>query len=120
MRGTYGGTYGDENSGPHMDVLLDPKTLMSIWDMSASFGLTPFRSDFIDYVACAIPVWDGTKVNTVIGIRTTLHKFTDTIRDFQSIFLVYLIVYLRRMSIYSPPKLTIKYMVGSQRFIATA
>ena len=37
-----------------------------------------FQSDFIDCVACTIPVRDGTKVNTVIGIGTTLHKFTDT------------------------------------------
>jgi hypothetical protein len=29
-------------------------------------------------VACAIPVRDVTKVNNVIGIGTTLHKFTDT------------------------------------------
>jgi hypothetical protein len=48
---------------------------MLIWDMGASFGLTPFQSDFIDYVVCTIPVWDITKVNNVIGIGTTL---TDT------------------------------------------
>ncbi len=29
-------------------------------------------------MACTIPVWDVTKVNNVIGIGTTLHKFTDT------------------------------------------
>jgi hypothetical protein len=29
-------------------------------------------------VACTIPVRDITKVNNVIGIGTTLHKFTDT------------------------------------------
>jgi hypothetical protein len=28
-------------------------------------------------VECDIPVWDVTKVNKVIGIGTTLHKFTD-------------------------------------------
>ena len=27
-----------------------PKDLILIWDTGASFGLTPFRSDFIDYV----------------------------------------------------------------------
>ncbi len=42
MRGIYGGTYGNKNSGPHIDVLLDPKSLMLIWDTGASFGLTPF------------------------------------------------------------------------------
>jgi hypothetical protein len=45
--------------------------------MGASYGLTPFWSDFIDYVKCEIPVRDVTKVNTVVGIGTTLHKFTD-------------------------------------------
>jgi hypothetical protein len=76
--GTFGGTYEYENSSPHTVVPLDPKSLILIWDTGASYGLTPFRSDFIDYVACTIPVRDVTKVNTVIGIGTTLHKFTDT------------------------------------------
>ncbi len=39
--------------------------------MGASFGLTPFCSDFIDYVECNIPVRDVTKVNRVVGIGTT-------------------------------------------------
>ena len=56
---------------------LDPRSLILIWDTGASYGLTPFRSDFIDYVECDIPVRDVTKVNRVIGIGTTLHKFTD-------------------------------------------
>jgi len=42
-----------------------------------SYDLTLFRSDFSDYVKCKIPVRDVTKVNTVVGIGTTLHKFTD-------------------------------------------
>ncbi len=37
----------------------------------------PFRSDFIDYVKCKIDVCDITKVNKVVGIGTTLHKFVD-------------------------------------------
>ena len=53
----------------------DPKTMILIWDTGASFGLTPFRSDFIDYVKCDIPIRDVTKVNRVIGIGTTLNKF---------------------------------------------
>ncbi len=61
-----------------IDVPLYPKSLMLIWDMGASFSLTPFQSDFIDYVARTLPVWDVTKVNKVMGIGTTLHKFTDT------------------------------------------
>ena len=54
------------------------KNTILIWDSGASFGLTPFRSDFIDYVEADIPVKDVTKVNRVIGIGTTLHKFKDS------------------------------------------
>jgi hypothetical protein len=56
---------------------LDPKTLILTWDTGGSAGLTPFHSDFIDYVDCDIEVHDVTKVNKVIGIGTTLHKFVD-------------------------------------------
>ena len=56
---------------------IDPKTLILIWDTGGSAGLTPFRSDFIDYVECEIDVRDVTKVNKVIGVGTTLHKFVD-------------------------------------------
>ena len=48
-----------------------------IMDTGASSSLTPFRSDFIDYVECNIPVKDVTKVNTVIGIGTAIYKFID-------------------------------------------
>ena len=54
---------------------IDPKNLILIWDTRASFGLTPFRSDFIDYVEAEVAVKDVTKANKVIGIGTTLHKF---------------------------------------------
>ncbi len=30
MRATYGGTYGNKNSGPHLNAPLDPKSLMLI------------------------------------------------------------------------------------------
>jgi hypothetical protein len=46
-----------------------------VWDTGASFGLTPFRGDFLDYVECKITVRDISKQNTVIGVGTTLHKF---------------------------------------------
>jgi hypothetical protein len=36
-----------------------------------------FKSDFIDYVKCEIPVRDVTKANTVVGIGMNLHEFTD-------------------------------------------
>ena len=45
-----------------------------IWDMGASYGLTPFRSDLIDDVKCGIKVKDVTTMNRVIGIGTNLHK----------------------------------------------
>jgi hypothetical protein len=73
--GTFGGTFKNQSS--FSTGSLDPKSLILIWDTGASYGLTPFQSDFIDYVKCAIPVRDVTKVNTVVGIGTTLHKFTD-------------------------------------------
>ena len=53
--------------------------------MGASYGLTQFRSDFIDYVERGIPIKDMTKVNRVIGIRTTIHKFIEI--NVQYIFL---------------------------------
>jgi hypothetical protein len=56
---------------------LNPKTLILIWDTGASAGLTPFQSDFIDYVECEIDVRDITKVDKVVGIGTTLNKFVD-------------------------------------------
>jgi hypothetical protein len=37
IRATLGDTYGKEISGPHIDVLLDPKHLLLIWGMGASF-----------------------------------------------------------------------------------
>jgi hypothetical protein len=46
-----------------------------MWDTGASFGLTPFRSDFIDYTECNIPVNDIARTNMVIGLGTTLHRF---------------------------------------------
>ncbi len=46
--------------------------------MGALFGLTLFWSNFINYVECGILVHDVTKVDKVIGIGTTLHKFTNT------------------------------------------
>ena len=53
-----------------------PKSCTLIWDGRVLWP-TPFWSDFIDYVKCELPVRDVTKVNTVVGIGMTLHKFTD-------------------------------------------
>ncbi len=64
---------------------LDPRSLILIWDTGASYGLTLFHSDFIAYMECDVPVWDVTKIKMVIGIGTTLHKFTNT--DGKPVFL---------------------------------
>mmetsp|Transcript_18724 Transcript_18724/g.38474 ORF Transcript_18724/g.38474 Transcript_18724/m.38474 type:complete len:311 (-) Transcript_18724:683-1615(-) len=50
------------------------KKMMLVWDTGASFGLTPFRQDFIDYVEVELPVKD-TKINKVIGVGTAIFKF---------------------------------------------
>jgi hypothetical protein len=68
------GTFEMYQSAPER---LNPKNLILIWDTGASAGLTPFWSDFIDYVKCEINVCDITKVSKVVGIGTTLHKFVD-------------------------------------------
>lgn len=59
------------------DVLATP----CVWDTGASNGLTPFRSDFIDYVECDIPVKDVSKVNKVVGFGTVLTRFRDVNGD---------------------------------------
>ena len=41
----------------------------------AFFGLTPFRSELIDYVEVHIIVKDVINNNRVVGIRTNIHKF---------------------------------------------
>jgi hypothetical protein len=64
---------------------LNPRSLIIIWDKGASYGLTLFCSDFINYVECDIPVRDVTNINKVIRIGTTLHKFNDT--DGKPVFL---------------------------------
>ena len=61
----------------HAGSNIDPKTMVLIWDTGASAGLTPFLSDFIDYVEVDFEIMDVTKVNKVVGIGTTLHKFVD-------------------------------------------
>ena len=59
--------------------------MILVWDTGASYELTPFRSDFIDYVKCDLPVKYVTKANRVIGIGTTHHRLID--RNGQYIFL---------------------------------
>ena len=52
-----------------------------VWDTGASYGLTPFRGDFIDYEECNIPVQDISKTNYVIGMGTVMWKFKATNTD---------------------------------------
>ena len=63
----------------------DTRTMMLVWYTGDSYGLTLLRSDFLDYVECGIPVNDVNKVNRVIGIGITLHKFIE--RNGQDILL---------------------------------
>jgi hypothetical protein len=76
---------------------LDPRSLVLIWDTGASYGLTPFDSGFIDYLESDIPVQDITRVNKIIGIGTTLHKFTNT--DGKSVFLPCVSYHLPQMDV---------------------
>ncbi len=55
-----------------------PDDTLLVYALGASAGLTPFKSEFFDYVKCSIPVRDISKVNEVIGVATTIHKFVDT------------------------------------------
>ena len=50
----------------------DSRTVVLVCNTGDLYGFTPFRSDFIDYVKCDIPVKDASKVNRVIGMGTTL------------------------------------------------
>ena len=44
-------------------------------DTGASLGLTPYRTNFFDYVEVNILVKDVTKMNYVVGIGTVIYKF---------------------------------------------
>ena len=52
-----------------------------VWDSGASYGLSAFRGDFIDYEECEIPVQDISRTNIVIGIGTVMWKFYATNGD---------------------------------------
>ena len=55
-----------------------PRKLIFIWDAGDSYGLKTFRSNFIYYVRCDIPVKGVTNINSSIVIGTTLHKFINS------------------------------------------
>jgi len=47
-----------------------------VWDTGASYGLTPFRSDFIDCQDVCILVQDIAHTNYVVGVGTVMWKMT--------------------------------------------
>ena len=51
--------------------------LLCLFGIVEPFGLKPLKTNFIDYAKCNIPVKEITKVNNIIGIVTTIHKFVD-------------------------------------------
>jgi hypothetical protein len=53
FRGIFGFDKSDKRETKKRSALLNSSL---VWDTGASFGLTPFRADFIDYVERSIPV----------------------------------------------------------------
>ena len=68
-----------------------------VWDTGASYGLTPFRGDFINYEKCRIPVQDISKTNYVVGIGTVMWKFKTV--DEKTIYLPLLCYHLESADI---------------------
>ena len=60
-----------------------------MWDTVASYGLTPFVSDSIDYEEVSLSVQDTAHTNYVVGIGTVMWKFTSTLVENQFICLSY-------------------------------
>lgn len=75
---TLSNTYGGEISGPHINVPLDPKHLMLIWDMEAFFTRLHFE---------VILLTHRSTVSLVLGQHYTSLQIP---RDSQSIFLCFL------------------------------
>ena len=50
-----------------------------VWDTGASFGLTPFRNDFIDYVECSTPVNESMTLPEQILSLALVVLFTNSI-----------------------------------------
>ena len=52
---------------------------MLVWDTGASIGLSPFQSDFIDYLTLdGVTVKDIARANSVLGIGTIMWKLPTT------------------------------------------
>ena len=76
----------------------DLRMMMLVWDTGASNLLTLFSSDFHDYLRCYLPVKYVTKVNRVIVIRSTIHKFID--RNVQDILFPCISYHLTQIDVY--------------------
>ena len=68
-----------------------------MWDTGASYGLTLFRSDFIDYEEVNIEVQDVAHTNAVIGVGIVMWKMTAT--NGQTVYLPLLAYHLREADI---------------------
>ncbi len=113
-RGTFGGTYGYENSGPHIDVLLDwsgTRALLLAWLFFEVTLLTTW---------CAQSLY-GMSLKSTMWLALGQHYISLlTPKDFQSIFLVFHTTHHRRMSVYSLITLITKCMVIIPRSMVTA
>ncbi len=102
MHATYDGTYGNKNSGPHLNALLDPKSLMLIetraLHLALRLSLNTWHTQSLYGMSLRL------MISLVLGQHSTRLQ---TPRDFWFISLVFLFIYHRRMSIYSLPKHTI-------------
>ena len=67
-----------ENQLHHSGDRKYPRKLILIWYMGNSYGLMPFRRNFVDWVKCDIPVKNVNKINRVIGSGANLHKFINS------------------------------------------
>ena len=58
------------------DLMSGFRDMPCIWDTGASIGLTPFKSDFIDYQKLEnVHVKDIAQKNKVLGVGTVMWKF---------------------------------------------
>ena len=62
----------EAQSGPGITSSVTFENCPVVWDTGASYGLTPFASDFIDYKEVNIQVQDIPHTNIVVGIGTAM------------------------------------------------
>ncbi len=59
----------------------DHNCLLLVMDTGASSFLTPFKANFVDYVACDIPMNTVGDEKQVVGVGTVMYKFCTTAGD---------------------------------------